>query len=56
MVEREPLNQPLLKTAEIGELAESSRLRVEGDGVKLGELLGLLDEPDPAFPIVTPRA
>jgi alkyl sulfatase BDS1-like metallo-beta-lactamase superfamily hydrolase len=54
VVEREALNQLLLKTAEIGELAESGRLRVEGDGVKLGELLGLLDEPDPGFAIVTP--
>jgi alkyl sulfatase BDS1-like metallo-beta-lactamase superfamily hydrolase len=54
IVEREALNQLLLKTAEIGELAESGRLRVEGDGVKLGELLGLLDEPDPGFAIVTP--
>jgi alkyl sulfatase BDS1-like metallo-beta-lactamase superfamily hydrolase len=54
IVEREALNQLLLKTAEIGELAESGRLRVEGDGVKLGELLGLLDEPDTGFAIVTP--
>jgi alkyl sulfatase BDS1-like metallo-beta-lactamase superfamily hydrolase len=54
IVEREALNQLLLKAAEIGELAESGRLRVEGDGVRLGELLGLLDEPDPGFAIVTP--
>jgi len=54
VVEREALNQLLLKTAEIAELAESGRLRVEGDGVKIGELLGLLDEPDPGFAIVTP--
>ncbi|HEY7950443.1 MAG TPA: alkyl sulfatase dimerization domain-containing protein [Solirubrobacterales bacterium] len=54
MVEREALDQLLLKTADIAELAESGRLRVEGDGVKLGELLGLLDEPDPGFAIVTP--
>jgi len=55
VVEREALDQLLLKTADIGELAGSGRLRVEGDGEKLGELLGLLDEPDPGFPIVTPR-
>ncbi len=54
VVEREALNQLLLKTVDIGDLAESGRLRVEGDGVKLGELLGLLDEPDPGFAIVTP--
>jgi alkyl sulfatase BDS1-like metallo-beta-lactamase superfamily hydrolase len=53
-VEREALNQLLLGAAEIGELAEGGRLRVEGDGAKLGELLGLLDEPDPGFAIVTP--
>jgi alkyl sulfatase BDS1-like metallo-beta-lactamase superfamily hydrolase len=54
IVEREALNQLLLKTAEIGELAGSGRLRVDGDGVKLGELLGLLEDPDPGFAIVTP--
>jgi len=54
IVERDALNQLLLKTADIGELGESGRLRVEGDGAKLGELLGLLDEPDPGFAIVTP--
>jgi alkyl sulfatase BDS1-like metallo-beta-lactamase superfamily hydrolase len=54
IVERDALNQLLLKTADVGELAESGRLRVDGDGVKLGELLGLLDEPDPGFAIVTP--
>jgi alkyl sulfatase BDS1-like metallo-beta-lactamase superfamily hydrolase len=55
IVEREALDQLLLKAADVGELAESGRLRVEGDGVKLGELLGLLDEPDPGFAIVTPE-
>jgi alkyl sulfatase BDS1-like metallo-beta-lactamase superfamily hydrolase len=54
VVDREALNQLLLKTADIAELAESGRLKVEGDGGKLGELLGLLDEPDPGFAIVTP--
>jgi alkyl sulfatase BDS1-like metallo-beta-lactamase superfamily hydrolase len=54
-VDREALDQLLLKTADIGELAESGCLRVEGDGAKLGELLGLLDEPDPGFAIVTPE-
>ncbi len=55
-VDREALDQLLLKTADIAELAQGGRLQVEGDGEKLGELLGLLDEPDPGFPIVTPRA
>jgi alkyl sulfatase BDS1-like metallo-beta-lactamase superfamily hydrolase len=55
LVDREALNQLLLKTADIAQLAESGRLRIEGDGERIGELLGLLDEPDPGFPIVTPR-
>jgi alkyl sulfatase BDS1-like metallo-beta-lactamase superfamily hydrolase len=55
IVEREALDRLLLKAADVGELAESGRLRVEGNGVKLGELLGLLDEPDPGFAIVTPE-
>jgi alkyl sulfatase BDS1-like metallo-beta-lactamase superfamily hydrolase len=56
IVERKALDRLLLKTADIAALAESGRLRVEGDAAKLGELLGLLDEPDPGFAIVTPRA
>ena len=32
----------------------AGRLTVEGDQAKLGELLGLLDPPDPNFAIVTP--
>jgi alkyl sulfatase BDS1-like metallo-beta-lactamase superfamily hydrolase len=54
LIEREALNQLLLEIADLGDLAESGRLRVEGDGAKLGELLGLLDKPDPGFAIVTP--
>jgi alkyl sulfatase BDS1-like metallo-beta-lactamase superfamily hydrolase len=54
LVDRQALDQLLLKTADIAALAESGRLRVEGDGGKIGELLGLLDEPDPGFAIVTP--
>ncbi|HEY5816563.1 MAG TPA: alkyl sulfatase dimerization domain-containing protein [Solirubrobacterales bacterium] len=55
VVDRDGLNRLLLDPAQIGLLAESGRLRVEGEAERLGELLGLLDEPDPAFPIVTPR-
>jgi alkyl sulfatase BDS1-like metallo-beta-lactamase superfamily hydrolase len=55
VVDRAALDQLLLKTADIASLAESGRLRVEGDGEKIGELLGLLDEPDPGFAIVTPE-
>ena len=35
-------------------LFADGQIVVEGDGAKLGELLGLLDEGDPAFAIVTP--
>ncbi len=54
LVDRAGLNKLLLDPESIAELAESGRLRIEGDGEKLGELLGLLDEPDPSFAIVTP--
>jgi alkyl sulfatase BDS1-like metallo-beta-lactamase superfamily hydrolase len=54
-IDRAALDELLLKTADVAELATSGRLRVEGDGERVGELLGLLDEPDPRFPIVTPR-
>ncbi len=54
IIEREALNQLLLKTADVAALAEEGRLRVEGDAARIGVLLGLLDEPDPAFEIVAP--
>jgi alkyl sulfatase BDS1-like metallo-beta-lactamase superfamily hydrolase len=54
IVERAALDELLLKTADLGALVESGRLRVDGEAEKLGELLGLLDEPDPGFAIVTP--
>jgi linear primary-alkylsulfatase len=54
LIDREALDQMVLKTADLAALAESGLLRLEGDGAKLGELLGLLDEPDPGFAIVTP--
>jgi alkyl sulfatase BDS1-like metallo-beta-lactamase superfamily hydrolase len=54
VVERRALDQLLLGAVDIGQLVESDRLRIEGDGARLGELLALLDEPDPGFAIVTP--
>ncbi len=54
VIERQALDEMLAGAADLAALAESGRLRVEGDGAKLGELLGLLEEPDPSFPIVTP--
>jgi alkyl sulfatase BDS1-like metallo-beta-lactamase superfamily hydrolase len=44
----------LLGEGEGAELFVSGAIAVEGDGAKLGELLGLLDEGDPVFAIVTP--
>ena len=44
----------LLGEGDGAELFASGAIAVEGDGAKLGELLGLLDDGDPAFAIVTP--
>ena len=55
VIERAALNEMLGGDADLAALATSGRLRVEGDGEKLGELLGLLEEPDPGFAIVTPE-
>ncbi len=53
-VERSALNEIVAGTTEIGDVLGAGRLTVEGDPMKLGELLGLLDPPDPGFAIVTP--
>jgi alkyl sulfatase BDS1-like metallo-beta-lactamase superfamily hydrolase len=53
-VERSALNDVIAGSATIEQLAGAGRLVVEGDEAKLGELLGLLDPPDPNFAIVTP--
>jgi alkyl sulfatase BDS1-like metallo-beta-lactamase superfamily hydrolase len=44
----------LLGEGDLAELFADGAIAVEGDGAKLGELFGLLDEGDPAFAIVTP--
>jgi alkyl sulfatase BDS1-like metallo-beta-lactamase superfamily hydrolase len=44
----------LLGEGDGGELFASGEIAIEGDGAKLGELFGLLDEGDPSFAIVTP--
>jgi alkyl sulfatase BDS1-like metallo-beta-lactamase superfamily hydrolase len=54
LVERAALNELFAGLTPLLELLGAGRLRVEGDGSKLGELLGLLDAPDPSFAIVTP--
>jgi alkyl sulfatase BDS1-like metallo-beta-lactamase superfamily hydrolase len=53
-VERAAIDEVLTGSATLEELMTSGRIAVEGDGAKLGELLGLLDPPDPGFAIVTP--
>lgn len=54
LVERSALNELFAGVTPMPELLQAGRLRVEGDAAKLGELLGLLDQPDPSFAIVTP--
>jgi alkyl sulfatase BDS1-like metallo-beta-lactamase superfamily hydrolase len=56
VLDRAVLDAIVVGTADMVELLSGGRLAVEGDGAKLGRLLELLEEPDPAFPIVTPRA
>jgi alkyl sulfatase BDS1-like metallo-beta-lactamase superfamily hydrolase len=51
---RAAFDSMLLQEGDVAELFTSGAIVVSGDGAKLGELLGLLDEGDPAFPIVTP--
>jgi alkyl sulfatase BDS1-like metallo-beta-lactamase superfamily hydrolase len=51
---RAAFDSMLLQEGGTAELFTSGAIVVDGDGAKLGELLSLLDEGDPAYPIVTP--
>jgi alkyl sulfatase BDS1-like metallo-beta-lactamase superfamily hydrolase len=51
---RAALDSILLGEGEAAKLFTSGAMAVVGDGAKLAELMGLLDEGDPVFPIVTP--
>jgi alkyl sulfatase BDS1-like metallo-beta-lactamase superfamily hydrolase len=51
---RTALDAMLLGEGDGAQLFASGAIAVAGDGVKLGEFLGLLDEGDAAFAIVTP--
>ncbi|MBJ7347405.1 MAG: MBL fold metallo-hydrolase [Thermoleophilaceae bacterium] len=53
-IERSALNEIVAGTSTLETIFTAGRLAVEGDAIKLGELMTLLDEPDPAFAIVTP--
>jgi alkyl sulfatase BDS1-like metallo-beta-lactamase superfamily hydrolase len=53
-IERSALNEVIGGTSSLEEVVAAGRLTVDGDQAKLGELLGLLDPPDPNFAIVTP--
>ena len=53
-IERGALDECCSKPPTWPSWPSSGRLAIEGDGAKLGELLGLLDQPDPGFAIVTP--
>jgi alkyl sulfatase BDS1-like metallo-beta-lactamase superfamily hydrolase len=51
---RAALDTLLLGEGDAAALFASGAITVEGDGIKLGELFGLLDDGDPVFAIVTP--
>lgn len=51
---RAAFDQILLGEGDVAQLFSSGAIAIDGDGAKLGELFGLLDEGDPAFAIVTP--
>ena len=51
---RTALDAMVLKEGDLGELFASGAIVIEGNGMKLGELFGLLDDGDPGFAIVTP--
>jgi alkyl sulfatase BDS1-like metallo-beta-lactamase superfamily hydrolase len=53
-LERETFDAILLETTNPVDELTAGRIRIEGDGAKLGELLGLLGQPDRDFAIVTP--
>jgi alkyl sulfatase BDS1-like metallo-beta-lactamase superfamily hydrolase len=53
---RAALDAVLLGEGDGPRLFSSGAIAVEGDGAKLGEFLGLLDEGDPVFAIVAPGA
>jgi alkyl sulfatase BDS1-like metallo-beta-lactamase superfamily hydrolase len=54
-LDRADLDAIVAGTADMVELLTAGRIAVDGDGAKLGRLFELLDDPDPSFPIVTPR-
>ncbi len=53
-VERSALDEVIAGAARVEEIMASGRLAVEGEQARLGELLSLLDPPEPGFAIVTP--
>ena len=53
-LERGTFDAILLETTNPVEELTAGRIEIEGDGAKLGELLGLLGQPDRDFAIVTP--
>ena len=53
---RAALDQILLKQKSFPDAIKAGELQVEGDPRKLGELIAMLDEFTPGFPIVEPKA
>jgi alkyl sulfatase BDS1-like metallo-beta-lactamase superfamily hydrolase len=53
---RSTLDQILLKQKSFPEAIKAGEIQVEGDPRKLGELISMLDEFTPGFPIIEPKA
>jgi alkyl sulfatase BDS1-like metallo-beta-lactamase superfamily hydrolase len=53
-LDRAALDEIVAGAADVVELLTTQRLTIAGDGEQVGKLLGLLEEPDFDFPIVTP--
>ena len=53
-IERATLNELMAGATSIEAIVGDGRLTIEGDHAALGDVLGLLDPPDPGFAIVTP--
>jgi alkyl sulfatase BDS1-like metallo-beta-lactamase superfamily hydrolase len=53
---RTTLDQILLKQRSFPDTIKAGEVKVDGDPRKLGELIAMLDEFAPGFPIVEPKA
>lgn len=51
---RSALDELLTEVTPLTDLLGTGRVEIEGDAIRLGLLMSLLDEPDPGFNIVLP--